>query len=124
MGEALATSRTRGKTSGPCFVKGSGGYGSIYTVERLYKERDARTAIILGSGPSLKNFDFSQLDRTRFYVIGINDELIRNRDKFQLGMWMLYDAGVINRHRNTEIHKDTLIATRKPLVHSLVLLRH
>ena len=86
----------------------------------LHKDHDSRMAVIVGSGPSLKDFDFSQLDRPWVYTLAINEEMFRNQDEYRADSWIFFDSGVADKHRKDDIPDGVEIFTRGPILQHLI----
>lgn len=61
------------------------------SVLSLAREHDSRLAVIVGSGPSLRAFDLSQLNQSWIFPIVINDERERAEGVFTPGAWVFND---------------------------------
>lgn len=96
-------------------------YRSLNEVSDIFKDRDDRIAVILGSGSSLEGFDFSCLDNSLFSVTAINDECFRNRDDFVPDVWMFFDDTVMMRFGKHHIDDRITICSRKQIVQEGVL---
>lgn len=57
----------------------------------LKKDYDPRLAVVVGSGPSLRDFDRSQLDRNWINSIVINNEFQRAEGHFKPNIWIIND---------------------------------
>lgn len=106
------------KTRAPVFNGSRSTFRSLHRVDELYADHDPRTAIIVGSGPSLRNFPWEQLDRSRFFRICINREV--QHEEFPVDVWIWYDAQILKDYRNFPVSKETKVLTRPPMVHSMV----
>lgn len=90
------------------------------TANELFKDHDDRIAVILGSGSSLRGFDFSVLDDPLFAVTAINDEVFRNKDSFKPEIWMFFDNTVADRFREYVIDPDIMILSKENMHQELL----
>ncbi len=68
------------------------------SVEELFGTRVGQTAVVLGSGPSLREFDMRRLADPSLYVIAINHEPFLGHP-FVPDAWIYHDLPVANGHR-------------------------
>ena len=66
-------------------------------------------AIIIGSGPSLKDFEWWTLNDDRFWTVALNAEIARNREWYVPDAWVLNDRAMADRARHLEIPNETAI---------------
>lgn len=86
---------------------------TLFSAVDLFKDHDDRKALVLGSGTSLKGFDFSKLADESVYVFAINDEGHRNRDQYVPEAWIFFDLTILNRYRDAEVPSGVEILTTK-----------
>ncbi len=92
----------------------------LITARDLHKDHDPRMAVIVGSGPSLKGFDFTSLDRPWIYSFAINQEMWRNRESYTPSAWIFYDSGVADAHRKDVVPDGVDIFSRGAILQHLV----
>lgn len=73
-------------------------FGTLHQASDLFKDYDDRMCVIVGSGPSLQEFPFDQLDRPWIYSFGINHEPWRNMHLYTPNAWIFFDWGVARQH--------------------------
>lgn len=100
--------------------KARGQYRSLFTVDQLYKDHDDRTAVIVGSGTSLRGFDFTELNRDDLYTIVINDECFRNQEAYRPSMWIFNDENVLDRYRRHNVDRRITIVSRQVNLHNAI----
>lgn len=71
--------------------------------------------VIVGSGPSLEDFDFASLERDDLFTVALNMEATRNQTEYRPDRWQFQDNAVIERLRNFRPHPDTQIAMLESL---------
>lgn len=77
----------------------------------LRKDDDPRLAVIVGSGPSLKDFDRKQLSKNWTFTIVINDEYWRAEGVFEPDLWIYNDPNFYHRQAGRKMYSDTPIVT-------------
>lgn len=78
----------------------------------LFSDHDDRTAVIVGSGTSLRGFTFSDLNDSRFVTFAINAEAWNNRDDYAPDFWIFCDDHVGMAKAGEDLHPRTRVLTK------------
>jgi hypothetical protein len=80
-------------------------------VDDLFKDFGYRkdTAVIVGSGPSVRHVDLSLFNSKKVCTFCINDEVVRARGKYHPNFWVFNDPMVLDKYRMLEVDIKTSI---------------
>jgi len=67
------------------------------SVTAMKNDKEGQRGIVLGSGPSMKDFDHRQLDDPELVTVAINEEGHRNLDRFVPDYWIFSDLSFLDR---------------------------
>lgn len=117
-GVSVAGEAERGSTTfGPLFRYPSGTeqqkpYRIHRLIEHLTKERtEGRVGVVVGSGPSLREFDTRQLNSDQYVTFAVNDAAFVGG--YQPNYWVVNDGNVLDKHRRKYLPPEVKIVTRR-----------
>jgi len=74
---------------------------SAKNIEELFRPYDSRLAVIVGSGTSLRSFDFKQLAKNDIFTFAINHEPWRGAEHYRANALIYCDAALSAMHIDT-----------------------
>lgn len=85
----------------------------------FYRAHDDRIAVIIGSGPSLRGFNFGDLNDSRFVTFAINNEAWNNRELYAPDFWIFGDDHVGTARVAQHLPKRTTVLTKETNIKKL-----